>query len=146
MLDNIIESYEYRALVEGQIKEQISFLLSKEQEFSVVLNVSKIDFNPQLPEYIMENINHFALFTLANYTYSTISLYSDFMTFETGFGAENIGSVLSVPYYSILQIVVDEKVIFLNHTATVEDFKIPNQKRSSVDVFKSNPKNKKFSS
>lgn len=145
MLDDIIESYEYKELVEKQVKEQISFLLSKNQVFSIVLNVEKIDFNPKLPKHLMDKINQYALFTLANYTYTTIELTNDFMTFETGFGEENIGSILSVPFYSILQIVVDEKIIFLNHTATVDKFKMEEQKRSSVDVFKNNPKNSKFS-
>ena len=145
-MDNIIENYEYKELMEKQVKEQISFLVSKKEEFSIVVNVEQIDFNHKLPSHIMDNINHFALFALANYTYSTITLYSDFMTFETGFGRENIGSVLSVPYHTILQIIVEEKIMFLNHTATVENFKMENQTRSSVDVFKSNPKNKKFNS
>ena len=146
MFNDVIESYEYKELIESQIKEQISFLLSKDQEFSVVLNVEKIAFNPELPKDLMEKINHFALFTLSNYTYTTISLYSDFLTFETGFGEENIGSVLSVPYYTILQIIVDDKAIFVNHTAAVDEFKIQKQERSSADVFKNNPKNRKFNS
>lgn len=146
MFNDIIESYEYKELVESQIKEQISFLLSKNQEFSIVLNTQKVDFNPKLPEKIMEKINHFDLFTLSNYTYTTISLYSDFMSFETGFGEENFGSILSVPYYAILQIIVDDNAIFVNHTAAVDEFRIEKPVRNSTDIFKNNPKNRKFNS
>ena len=146
MLDDIVESLDYKILIENQIKEQLSFLLLKDQKFSIVLNVEKISFNPKLPKHIMDKINHFALFSLSNYTYSTINLDDSFLTFETGFGEENIGSILTVPYYSILQIIVEDKVIFINHTAAVDSFKSEKITRNSADVFKNNPKNKKFNS
>lgn len=69
-----------------------------------------------------------------------------FLTFETGFGEENIGSILTVPYYTILQIIVEDKVIFINHTAAVDSFKSEKITRNSADVFKNNPKNKRFNS
>ena len=144
MIYKNIDNFEYKMLLESQIKEQISYVLSKNQEFSIVINTKKIDFNPKLPKKIMDNIDNFALFTLANYTYSTINLYSDFMTFETGFGEENIGSTLTVPYDSILQIIIEDKIVFLSYIATIDTFKIETHKRSSMDMFKSNPNNKKF--
>src|SRR5574344_2834894 len=115
MIYKNIDNFEYKMLLESQIKEQISYFLSKNQEFSIVINTKKIDFNPKLPKKIMDNIDNSALFTLANYTYSTINLYSDFMTFETGFGEENIGSTLTVPYDSILQIIIEDKIVFLSY-------------------------------
>ena len=66
------------------------------------------------------------------------------MTFETGFGEENIGSTLTVPYDSILQIIIEDKIVFLSYIATIDTFKIETHKRSSMDMFKSNPNNKKF--
>jgi hypothetical protein len=65
------------------------------------------------------------------------------MSFEAGFGNENFGSVVKIPLHAIFQIIVDESILYLNSVATVEKF---NQikKRSSFDVFKNNPNNKKF--
>ena len=60
-----------------------------------------------------------------------------------GFGNENFGSVVKIPLFAIFQIVVEESILYLNSVATVEKFnKIT--KRSSFDVFKNNPNNKKF--
>ena len=42
--------------------------------------------------------------------------------------------------------IVEDKVIFINHTAAVDSFKSENITRNSADVFKNNPKNKKFNS
>ncbi len=143
MIKNIIENEEYKDLVENQIKENIFFLLDKNQEFSITANIEPITFTPELPKVIKDQMNKFSLFILSNYTYTTIRIDDNYLTFEAGFGNENFGSVVKIPLYAIFQIVVDESILYLNSVATVEKFnKVP--KRSSFDVFKNNPNNKKF--
>ena len=143
MIKDIIENEEYKDLVEQQIKENILFLLEKNQEFSITANIEPITFTPELPIVIKSHMNKFSLFILSNYTYTTIQIDDEYMSFEAGFGNENFGSVVKIPLYAIFQIIVDESILYLNSVATVEKF---NQikKRSSFDVFKSNPNNKKF--
>ena len=46
MINDIIESEEYKQLVEIQIKETILFLLNKNQEFSITANIAPISFEP----------------------------------------------------------------------------------------------------
>jgi len=151
MIFNIIEDVEYKEMLESQIFEVIEFLLEKGEEFSITANINGVNFNPEVPEAIAESFPHFTLFTLANYTYTTIQLTETDISFETGFGAENFGSVVTLPLYAIFQIVIDESILFLNPTATVTKYfpknkeKEPileNQESRSLNAFKKNSKNK----
>ena len=47
MINDIIEDIEYKKLVEEQIKENIIFLLNKNQEFSVTANIESASFTPE---------------------------------------------------------------------------------------------------
>lgn len=157
MIFDIVENIEYREIIENQIFEIIEFLLNEDQEFSITANIKGVSFNPEIPQSIAKSFPQFTLFTLANYTYTTIELTENEISFETGFGAENFGSVVSIPLYAIFQIVIDESILFLNPTATVEKyFKIEekethreeqidqDQETRSINAFKLNSKNKKL--
>jgi hypothetical protein len=88
------------------------------------------------------------LFTLSNYTYESIILTEKNITFEAGFGSESFGSQVTIPLYAIFQIVIDESILFLNPTATVEkyfikkDIEEENQESRSMNAFTLNTKNK----
>ena len=143
MVKDIIENNEYKSLVEKQIKETILFLLEKNQEFSITANIEPITFNPELPKVIKDQMHKFSLFILSNYTYTTIQINNEYMTFEAGFGNENFGSVVKIPLYAIFQIVIDESILYINSVATVEKFN-KDLKKNSFNIFKNNPNNKKF--
>ena len=110
MIKDIIENEEYKNLVEKQIKENILFLLQKNQEFSITANIEPITFTPELPIVIKNQMHKFSLFTLSNYTYTTVQINDDYLTFEAGFGNENFGSVVKLPLYAIFQIKDDETI------------------------------------
>ena len=143
MINNIIENEDYKILVENQIKETINFLLAKNQEFSITANIEPATFEPELPENIKKQMQKFSLFILSNYTYSTVQVNGQYLTFEAGFGNENFGALVKIPLHAIFQIVVDESILFLNSVATVDKFN-KNLKKKSFDIFKNNPNNKKF--
>lgn len=143
MIKNIIEDEEYKNLIENQIKETVFFLLEKNQEFSITANIEPVTFTPELPSVIRNQMHKFSLFTLSNYTYTTVQIDDDYMSFEAGFGNENFGSVVKIPLHAIFQIVVDESILYINSVATVEKFN-KNLKKNSFNIFKSNPNNKKF--
>lgn len=143
MVKDIIENNEYKSLVEKQIKETILFLLEKNQEFSITANIEPITFTPELPKVIKDQMHKFSLFILSNYTYTTIQINDEYMTFEAGFGNENFGSVVKIPLYAIFQIVIDESILYINSVATVEKFN-KDLKKNSFNIFKNNPNNKKF--
>ena len=143
MIRNIIEDEEYKNLIENQIKETVFFLLEKNQEFSITANIEPVTFTPELPSVIRNQMHKFSLFTLSNYTYTTVQIDDDYMSFEAGFGNENFGSVVKIPLHAIFQIVVDESILYINSVATVEKFN-KDLKKNSLNIFKSNPNNKKF--
>ena len=149
MIFNIVEDMKYRNMLEGQIFEVIEYLLNQDEEFSLTANIKGIDFNPEIPESISKNFSHFTLFTLSNYTYESIILTEKNITFEAGFGGENFGSHVTIPLYAIFQIVIDESILFLNPTATVEkyfekveiDEEANDQESRSLNAFTMNKKN-----
>ena len=143
MIKNIIEDEEYKNLIENQIKETVFFLLEKNQEFSITANIEPVTFTPELPSVIRNQMHKFSLFTLSNYTYTTVQINDDYMSFEAGFGNENFGSVVKIPLHAIFQIVVDESILYINSVATVEKFN-KDLKKNSFNIFKSNKNNKKF--
>jgi hypothetical protein len=146
MITDIIEHEEYKNLVSSQIKETIDFLIEKNQEFSITANIEPIVFNPELPSTIMDKMSAYPLFVLSNYTYTTVYIDDEFMTFEAGYGSENFGSVAKIPIHSIFQIIMDESILYINSVATVEKFNKDQNLNSvnSMNVFKNNPNNKKF--
>ena len=143
MIINVIEKNEYKELVSSQVKETINFLLDMNQEFAITANIDALSFSPELPEPIYNKLSKFSLFVLANYTYSTIKVDASYISFEAGFGNENFGSTVKVPFHAIFQIIVDESILFINSVATVDKFN-KNRKEKSLNVFKNNPKNKKL--
>lgn len=143
MVKNIIEDENYKNLIQKQIKDIIIFLLDKKQEFALTANLDKITFEPILPDVIKNQLPKYSLFILSNYTYSTIAINDEYISFEAGFGSENFGSIVKVPLASIFQIIIDESILYLNPVATVDKFNKDN-KLNSMNVFKKNPNNKKF--
>ena len=143
MIKDIIENDEYKNLVENQIKENILFLLRKNQEFSITANIEPITFNPELPKVIKEQMHKFSLFVLSNYTYTTVEITDGYLSFEAGFGNENFGSVVKIPLHAVFQIIVDESILYINSVATVDKFN-KDLKKNSFNVFKNNPNNTKF--
>lgn len=143
MLKDIIENPNYKELIEKQIQDIIVFLLDNNQEFSITANITPITFNPTLPEEIKSQLHKFSLFVLSNYTYTTIEINEEFLSFEAGFGNENFGSVVKIPLHAIFQIIVEDSILYLNSIATVEKFNRDLEK-NSFNIFKNNPNNKRF--
>jgi len=142
MIKDIIENENYKLLVGSQIKETMKYLIQCDEEFSVTANVKGITFNPELPEPIYDQLSAFSLFILANYTYTTLELDNEYIYFEAGFGKENFGSTVKIPYNAIFQIIVDESILFVNSTATVKSFfNKKEQDNKSFNAFKKNPNN-----
>ena len=145
MVANVIENEDFKDLMKSNVKKMIEHLLEKDTEFAITANVNASQFNPELPESIKEKMSKFSLFVLSNYTYSTVKLSNDSISFEAGFGSENFGSVVTIPLESVFQIVIDDSILLINPVATVEMF---NENKASINrsknIFNKNPNNKKF--
>lgn len=145
MVTNVIEDDNFKDLMKSQIRNMVDFLLGKDSEFAITVNVNSATFNPELPSSIKSKLSKFSLFVLANYTYSTIKIDKDFISFEAGFGSENFGSTVTIPLESVFQIVIDDSILLINPVATVEKFNEGKASlNKSMNIFKKNPNNKKF--
>lgn len=143
MIKDIIENIDFKELSSKSVKSYIDFILDKNIEFSVVVNTKRVEFSPALPDSLKANLSKFSLFVLANYTLSSAKTDDEFLYFEAGFGEENFGSQLKIPLFSIFQIVVDDNILFVNLSATVEKFH-EDLKSNSMNAFLKNSKNSKF--
>jgi len=138
----------YKELSQTHLFNTISFLLDEGVEFSLAVELRHITFEPVLPSSIMEEFGDVVLFVMAGYTFETLQLDDTDLYFEAGFGAEAIGSRLSLPLLSIKQLFVEEYPIAINIT---EPFRLKatqtQPKRSpdhSMEALLNNPKNKKL--
>lgn len=151
MIKDIINDVSFKNLTENQVFEQIEYLLNKDEEFSVTANIKGVKFEPQIPATIAKHFSQFTLFALMNYTYETLRLSEEHITFEAGFGSENFVSTVTIPLYAVFQIIVDDSILYLNPVATVDKyFKTKpakkeeqlDQKSRSMNAFKMNKNNK----
>ncbi|RXK12495.1 hypothetical protein CP965_07880 [Halarcobacter mediterraneus] len=146
MINNILEDENYKELVSSQIKETMEYLVELGEEFALTANIDAVNFNPELPSATKEQLAKFSLFILKNYTYTTIKIDETHISFEAGFGSENFGSTVTIPFHAIFQIVVDESILFVNSVATVDKYNEELKKEKSINIFKRNPNNKRFDS
>ena len=137
----ILTNSEFIKIKEKHAKEILEFLIPNAEEFDILCASDEISFNPSLPEHITSAFGEILIFSIANYTLSTAQIIDDKLTFEAGFGEENIGSVVSVPLGAILQITEDETPLFINVTATLPK---PKPEPKAKNPFELNPRNKKF--
>ncbi len=152
MIIDVIEDINYRKLMEVQIQDIIDYLLVHNEEFSITANIKGISFNPVIPKIIADNFSKFTMFSLSNYTYSTIEIGENTISFEAGFGEENFGSTVTIPFYAVFQLVINDSILFVNPTATVEKYflkekaatKEKDQASRSRNAFSMNPKNKEL--
>jgi hypothetical protein len=136
----IIQNEEFKSIKEKHAKELLEFLLKSADEFSILCALEGIEFDPPLPKHIMSAYKEVIMFVLANYTLESAKIENNTLTFEAGFGEENIGSVVRVPIENIIQILDNEIPLFINPAATLPKPKKPK------NPFAANPRNKKFMS
>jgi len=150
LIDNIVEDLEFSKLMERNLQDIMIHFFQKEQNFGILCKIDEVSFSPELPEEIAKSFNSLTLFFLAGYTFETAKIEDDFLIFEAGFGAENIGSVLSVPLLSIMQVIVDETPVMINLSSYKPQKRVIAKKvddngvKNSMNSFLSNPENSKF--
>jgi hypothetical protein len=149
LLHDIVGNDKFREIMCEHISELIHYFFNENIEFSILTSLVNISFDPPLPEYITADFKPITLFTLAGYTYESARVEDDILTFEAGFGRENFGSLVSVPLYAILQIIVENTPVLINLATppeTKEDKKEDKKSgiKKSMDIFLSNPNNKKL--
>ncbi len=144
-MQRILQDIEFSRMMKDHITDIIALLLDRGEFFSILTNIHNIEFDPPLPPHISETFKPITLFVIAEYTFESCYIDEEFLTFEAGFGSENIGSLVKVPIGSIVQIVLGETPIFINLALEqpVQKEKDENVKKST-NIFLSNPENKKI--
>lgn len=149
MLEQIIKDKEFASLMQKNLEEMIVHFFAKEQHFGILCKIEDVHFEPSLPEDINSEFRPLTLFFLAGYTFETAHISQGMLIFEAGFGADNFGSMVSVPLLSIMQVIIDETPVLIN-LATYEKEKEVVKKdegkglENSMNSFLSNPENSKF--
>ena len=145
-----LEEYKYKEMIEKHIGEICNFLSeynAPEDGFSIMVKMEVTKFEPELPTSIKDKFHDVTMFTLMNYTFSTIEITDTHISFEAGFGNDNMGAVVTVPLFAILQILHNDSMIYFNPVASVQKFleEKPtvladgeDQKERSMNAFKLN--------
>lgn len=149
MLDRVIEDKEFAALMQKNIQDLIIYLFNKDQNFGILCKIEDISFDPQLPDDIRAEFRPMTLFFLAGYTFDTAKIENNTLIFEAGFGADNLGSFVTVPLLSIMQVIVDETPLLINLASHIRDTQEVEEVNeggveNSMASFLSNPENSKF--
>lgn len=153
MLEDVVQDRDFAKLMKKNIIDMIVLFFEKEQNFGILCPVEDVSFNPELPQEITQSFQPLTLFFLAGYTFETARIEDDYIIFEAGFGRENIGSVVSVPLLSILQIIIDETPVLINISSFREKLEEEEEKNTTLDEdgvknsmasFLNNPENAKF--
>ena len=147
MLENLLGSEDFHALMKKHTKEVIELLLKRGVNFSILTNIADVTFDPPLPAEIRQNFKPITMFFLAGYTFESTQLYNGKMSFEAGFGSDNFGSLVSLPVESVLQVIIEEIPVFINLSnppKKEEPKPKDNGVKRSMDALMSNPQNKKL--
>ncbi len=150
MLIDIVNSSSYGELMRRHIQDLLIYLFEQEQNFGILCKIEYLSFDPELPKSISGEFRPMTLFFLAGYTFESARIEQESLIFEAGFGSENIGSFVTVPLLSIMQIIIDETPIFVNLAQPRVLRQSANAKdssegiKNSMQALLSNPENKKF--
>ena len=147
MLTSMLSDERFCDIMGDHIEDLLEYLLLENMNFSILTNVAEVDFQPELPSDIRESFKPITMFVLAGYTLESASLNDNFLSFEAGFGADNYGSMVSIPVLSILQIIVEDTPIFINLCISINRKKTKKEidgVKKSMEALLSNPENKKL--
>ena len=155
-LEKILHDKKFMELNKMHCRKILEYLIHKKINFSIVCNVSCVKFEPELPSNIKAAFSELTVFILAGYTFESLEIDENNLYFEAGFGEENLGSFVTTPLESIVQILLPNETdiradfcVFINLLAT---YIVPQNENdfgddgvnSSMKALLSNPKNRKF--
>ncbi|MCH9812552.1 MAG: hypothetical protein K0U47_01250 [Epsilonproteobacteria bacterium] len=144
MTHNFLHDQDFSALMVFHIRDIIDLLLQKGEFFSILTNISEITFDPILPHEIAQDFKPITLFVIAEYTFESCTMDEENLYFEAGFGHQNVGSFVTIPLSSIVQIVLENTPIFINLSHKMKQADKQSDIDKSTNIFLKNPENKAF--
>ena len=145
MTMKILETAQYKELMKEHIYATVEYLFNQNQEFGVACETSEVHFEPDLPAELKASLPEVTLFMLANYSFETASIDTNYISFEAGFGTENFAALVHIPLLSVKQLFVEEYPILINVATTKEEeTKEEEQPIDSMAALLNNPENAKL--
>ena len=145
-LENL-DNQRFKDLMQEHILKTIEYMFDSNQEFGVACEISEVYFTPELPMELQESLPDVTLFMLANYSFETATVDTHQLTFEAGFGADNIGALVQIPLLAIKQLFVNEYPILINIASLAEEEEIEESndlEMNSMNALLNNPENAKL--
>lgn len=140
-----LETVAYQELMKEHIYATVEYMFNQNQEFGIACETSNVNFNPELPTELKASLPDVTLFMLANYSFETASIDTEYISFEAGFGSENFGSLVHIPLLAVKQIFVDEYPILINIVSMhVEEEETSSEPVDSMAALLNNPENAKL--
>ena len=145
MSKDLLTDINFASLMKEHAIEVIELLFESDINFSILTNTKYVTFEPDLPKNISDTFGPITMFTLAGYSLQSAQVDDDNLYFEAGFGSENFGSLVTIPLFSVVQIVIDEKPIYIN-LSNVDLRKTDDNQgvQKSMEALLSNPENQKL--
>jgi hypothetical protein len=144
MVKSFLKDYDFSELMVFHMRDIMDMLLEKGIYFSILTHIDEISYEPILPTEITNNFKPITLFVISDYTFESCSIDEDNLYFEAGFGHQNVGSFVTVPLNSIVQIVLEDTPIFINLSLRQKRREKDINIKASTNIFLSNPENSKF--
>ena len=144
MIKGFLADYDFSELMVFHQRDIIEMLLSKGMFFSILTHIDEIIYEPLLPAEISDNFKPITLFVISEYTFESCSVDDDNLYFEAGFGHQNVGSYVTIPLNSIVQILLEDTPIFINLAIRQKKKEKDTNIEASTNIFLSNPENKDF--
>ncbi len=153
MLSHLSKDPKFAKIIKKHLIEVMSHLFENNIHFGILCRIEHVTFNPDLSDEIKEGFQSLTLFYLAGFTFESAHISEEYLIFEAGFGAQNQGAIVSVPLLDIIQIIIDETLIFVNSTAKSDilgskpvdaEEKQSEARESSLNALMSNPENAKL--
>ena len=140
-----LENVQYKELMKEHIYATVEYMFDKDQEFGVACETSNVSFEPDLPQDLKESLPEVTLFMLANYSFETATIDTQYISFEAGFGVDNFGALVHIPLLAVKQIFVDEYPILIN-VATMDEENVEKTTKpiDSMAALLNNPENAKL--
>lgn len=144
MIKSFLQDYDFSELMVFHQRDIIEMLLQKGVFFSILTHIDEITYDPILPPEISSNFKPITLFVISEYTFESCSIDDNNLYFEAGFGHQNVGSFVTIPLNSIVQIVLEDTPIFINLSQRQKRRDNNSDVEASTNIFLSNPENKGF--
>ncbi|MBU1668544.1 hypothetical protein KKC13_08980 [bacterium] len=145
-LENL-ETEAFKDLMQEHILKTIEYMFNANQEFGIACEISEVHFTPELPLELQEALPEVTLFMLANYSFESATIDLHYLTFEAGFGADNIGALVQIPLLAIKQIFVEEYPVLINIASPRDREDEEEAKHAEINSMKAllnNPENAKL--